>query len=254
MSIADIIALLILPGPLYADRPKLEAALERASRSSEAVGGQDIRFEVRDVDWFQLTMADPNPRFDDMRQTLNITCLLNSVRFALQRRHNVMIGLFPHGDRIVWSLMFGYTSSSQFESVYSRNASPTTGSTAKSLDRAADWLSRLEIPADPVEYKPDIKAYLDSHPGSSRMLFVACHVQGGAQHNLVIYDSRPKPPNGLEVMVYDPWDGKNLVFNNAEWIDVNDFQMNFALPVGPDGGDERADAPTCYSVLFIPKI
>jgi hypothetical protein len=31
-------------------------------------------------------------------------------------------------------------------------------------------------------------------------------------------------------------------------------QMNFALPVGPDGGDERADAPTCYSVLFIPKI
>jgi hypothetical protein len=255
MSQAGIIVTLGLAGPMYSTRTELEAAVDKAGTTNLLNTGKDEEFKVLSIDWNKLTAADGQARWPDMKQSVNKTCLLNSVRFALQRRHNVMLGAHPHGDRIVWSLVFEYTPENKFESAYTQ----THGSgemqitlNEKSLDKAHGWLNALEIKANPETRTQSLEDFLNANPGPTRMLFVAGR-STGAQHNYVVYQTQPKP-NGLNVKVYDPWTGKNLVVNGSDWIDVDFFQMEYALPVGLTEPEPQPGEPTYYSVLFIPSI
>jgi hypothetical protein len=255
MSLAGIILTLGLAGPMFSTRTELEAAVNKAGTTNLLITGKDDEFKVLSIDWSKLTAADGQSIWLDMKQSLDQTCLLNSVRFALQRRHDVMLGKRPHGDRIVWSLVFGYTPENKFATDYTQ----THGSgenqitlNAKSLDKAHGWLNRLEIKANPETRTQSLEDFLNANPGPTRMLFVAGR-SNSAQHNYVVYQTQPKP-NGLNVKVYDPWTGKNLVVNNSDWIDVEFFQMEYALPVGLTEDEPQPGQPTYYSVLFIPGI
>jgi len=255
MSLAGVIALLGLAMPMYSTRAELEASVDKAATSNQAVGGKDFSFDVNEIDWSKLDAADPSSDFADMKQSLGFTCLLNSVRFALQRRHNVMLGQRPHGDRIVWSMIYGFTSDAQFPAKYRPTASAgghVETFDAKSLAQAYEWLNKVEIKANREERTTSLKAFLNANPGPKRMVFVAGR-SNSVPHNYVIYQTQAKL-NGLELKVYDPWTGKNLVHNNSEWIDADDLELNYALPMGLTTDVPQPGQPTYYSVLFIPSV
>jgi hypothetical protein len=263
---AEIIAEELEQSSLFlADRTALEKAVRGVSITKKIPTKDGTPYEdkedffVENIDWGKLGSSDGVQRWLDMMQSLPHSCLLNSVRFVLQRRHDVMIGKHPNGDRIVWSLiqsqfpstkrLDGYVLDVRFSESYSGEAPG-----AKNLDVARKWLGELGFAADKAQYVPSLADYIDGCPavsGTSRIIFVAGR-STGVPHNYVIYDIRPTSASRYELKVYDPWTGKNLIVNNSEWIEVDHFQMNYGLFVGPNGEDFPPDGVAFhYPVLFI---
>lgn len=249
--LTPILALLAAGSRPLATPQDLRAAVAAAGRSNLALGGSDDAFTVNPVDWARLSLADGVARFDDMRQSDDHTCLLNAVRFVLQRKHDVMLGVRPHGDRIVWALVRDYVPEAHFAGAYADAGS-------KSLQVAVGWLAALGIPAGRPVLVTSIAAYVRqrlAEAGAPFHLFVSGR-SNSVDHTYVIYGTRSTPAR-LDYAVYDPWTGKVLDARvetgvAADLIEADAFQMNFALPLSATGdkiippGDE-----THYSVLLV---
>jgi hypothetical protein len=197
-------------------------------------------------------------------------CVVNAVRFALQRKFDVMIGEsgFPEnsGDRVVWSLLKdAFVTKGNFNDDYIGHPpvgtfKPTFSQTAQyGLHAARFWLQLLGISPQAPVLSADLKQVVDAIQFSTpdrNLLFVAGRV-GRAGHMYVIYDKRM---NGqvLEIMTYDPWTGRNAYLEpdsvaqtRSNWMTIEDFQQMDALPLSQNEQTFPTAGPIFYQSMLV---
>jgi hypothetical protein len=289
----QMIDALVGPGVLF-DRAYLEAEIRRiglqdTNEMNIDPDGNPIFFTLGPVDWSFLDVERLAPEesilYADMAQSLRDLpddttdprafahgCVVNAVRFALQRKFDVMIGtmIAPHrsehsGDPVVWSLLKDAFVLKDFNNSYKN--SPPVGTPKASftqvwqygLHAARVWAPRLGISAESPVLSPDLKQVVDALQFSApnrNLLFVAGRV-GRAGHMYVIYDKRM---NGqvLEIMAYDPWWGRNAHLESdpvaqprSNWMPLTDFQQIMALPVSQDEQTFPTEGPVFYQSMSV---
>jgi hypothetical protein len=236
MSVSLLSLLLMMPSQLIATVADLQAALKKVSRGPSSFE-DDPNFVIDPIDWTKLTAPGNDEAFRwEMRQANLIEpydCLLNAVRFAVQRKFDRMIGRARQGDRAVLSVVKGaYIHTNSFDSEVKTQGLEITLNTAK------DYLKALGINAGSVDLTGDLKGHINflrGH-GASGVLFVAGEQDEG-NHTYVLFEFRDVGPD-LEAKIYNPWTGtlrSAPLTPDLDWCDVIDFQNNFAMPVDSVG-------------------
>jgi hypothetical protein len=240
-NIAPLIRILVGPSGKWKTAQDLQnaiAAIANSAKNQSISNEPDPDFVVGPIDWNKLA-AGGDPAFqNEISQSLRHDCLLNAVRFVLQKRYNVMIGQNQQGDRIVFSLIANaYYKVAEFEQDFQQGG-VIPNPREFNLWKGQEWLNALGIVTfDPVQIE-NIAGYIAQNPGSARIFLVAGDYTG-ADHTYVLHDFRTAAGR-LEAKVYDPWNGKNLLQPvgtgpGTDWYDVGDFQVNVAMPVQADG-------------------
>jgi hypothetical protein len=240
MSIQLLSLLLMMPSAEILTAADLDAALKKvAGASSNLDNKDDSDFVTRPIDWTKLTVDGADEAFRlDLKQNYDHDCLLNAVRFVLQRRHNRMIGTNYQGDRAVLSIIKGkYIKDTAFNSEYivGNDFSDPKARFPLSLNNGADFLRDVGVNAWAADLTADINSYINfaqAHGGSNGILLVSGD-QDHADHTYALFEFQNNGAR-VEAKIYNPWTGTIVAdptTAQSQWFDVFSFQQNFALPM-----------------------
>jgi RHS repeat-associated protein len=228
--------------------------LREQSKSVRIFNDPDPGFETTKLGEGDLDKKSADPAFTrELKQSAAHSCLLNAVRFVVQKRNNVLLGAEGEGDQVMYSLIEKrYVDDKTFdnrfaaESVTPRNYDLSTGKR---------WLDSVGIESNDPKLVTSLSSLFDTK-GKTVLkgeILLYGH-SSGADHTYVIHEGRVK--NGkIEVRVYDPWIGKNVQVSGAggkltEWIDTEDVQIQLAIEFDEKGQKDTAGGH--FNVLEVP--
>lgn len=188
-----------------------------------------------------------------MKQSTDHSCLLNAVRYVVQKKYNVQIGLetgqtnreegeVNTGDRVIWSLILKQHSSEKnfYQSFLGKEREVNTAALGHDLNNAKNWLDSFGIQSKDTELVTNLKNLFnfDSQREWKGHIFLAGK-SAGVPHAYVIHEARKGEAGKIEIRAYDPWTGKNVETihgkEKTDWLDLEQFQIDYALPLNQQG-------------------
>jgi len=215
--------------------------------------GPDPDFNVKELN---------EGEFPSIRQNQEIkSCLVNSVRYVVQRKFGVMIGGEAHGDRVMWSIIKNeYVDEKKFEGEYGYNDMPTS----RRLENAKEWFHSIGIESQVVQTS-NLKKFIDfdkNRKWEGAILVEGVYRSGeiasdvspgevGAGHTYVINEAVKLKKGKVNIKVYDPFHGYNLQINKGkgktEWIDMSEFLRDFSYHFDKKGNEVSIEDPNIRS-------